>query len=148
MNIVTFLTAFKNIQFTDSIVAGGAASVIIYTIGALFVSMNVVIPFVGIPLTMGIVGAAAIPLGHLVTALVPDSVRQSIAGLAAKLPKYQSMLPDLYSAPSDFSEAPPDRSTQSNINQANAAVAVIDAHTTKANEKVVAQAFSTGKNGA
>lgn len=133
------ITAFKNIQFTTSILAGGAASVLFYTVGAILVGLNVTIPLIGVPLTLAIVAPVSIGLGHLVTALVPDSTKQSIAGLAAKLPSLQAMIPDIDSSPSAFPNAPPSTLTQSNINKASAAVAVIQAHVV---------GFPDGKNGA
>jgi hypothetical protein len=80
-----YLSAFfKNFQLSNSVIAGGGASILIYAVGAALVASNVVIPGLGIPLTMGIVGMAAIPLGHLVTALVPDSLKQQVDALGKK----------------------------------------------------------------
>ena len=81
-----FLAAFfKNFQLTNSIAAGGGASVLIYAAGAALVAANVVVPGLGIPLTMGMVGAVALVGGHVVTALMPDSVKQQVDALGKKI---------------------------------------------------------------
>lgn len=85
-------SAVKNFQPTTSVLAGGAASIITCAIGAVLVAAGVAIPPIGFlgltaatPLTMTMVTSAAVPIGHLVTALVPDSVNQHLNGLAQQL---------------------------------------------------------------
>lgn len=84
--------AVRNFQPTTSVLAGGAASIIICAIGAILVAFGVVIPPIGFlglatatPLTMTMVMSAAVPIGHIVTSCVPDSVNQQLNGLAKKL---------------------------------------------------------------
>src|SRR5690349_21068941 len=76
---------FKNFQLTNSIATGGGASVLIYAAGAALVSVDFVVPGIGIPLTMSMVGAAALVGGHVVTALMPDSVKQQVDALGKKI---------------------------------------------------------------
>lgn len=93
MGALSFITkAVKNFQPTTSVLAGGAASVLVCGIGAILVAADVAIPPIGFlgltaatPLTMSIVTSAAVPIGHLVTALVPDSLNQQLNALAKKL---------------------------------------------------------------
>lgn len=99
------LTALKNFQPTTSVVAGGAASVLVYALGSILVAAGVSIPFIGIP-TMGMVAIASPLIGHIVTALVPDSVNQQLSGLATKLNvsvnDIKAVLPDVqYEYPGD-----------------------------------------------
>ena len=83
---MNYLTAFfKNFQLDNSVMAGGGAAILIYAVGAGLVALNVTIPLAGIPLTMTMVGAAAIPLGHLVTAFVPASLKQQVDALGTKV---------------------------------------------------------------
>lgn len=139
------LAAFKNIQFSASVVAGGAASVLIYALGATLVAAGVIAPAITLPVigitlsTITLFSTAAIPIGHLVTAIVPDSVNQQIAALAANLPKYQAMIPDVESGPSAYPDAPPATQTPSNIKNAAAALTVIQAH--------IGAGFPSDKNG-
>ncbi len=105
MSALSFATAVvKNFQPTTSVLAGGAASILICGIGAVLVAAGVAIPPIGFlgltaatPLTMTMVMSAAVPIGHIVTALVPDSVNQQLNGLAQKLQidvgKLKSIIP-------------------------------------------------------
>lgn len=93
MSALSFATAVvKNFQPTTSVLAGGAASILVCAFGAVLVAAGVAIPPIGFlgltaatPLTMTMVTSAAVPIGHIVTALVPDSVNQQLEGLAKKL---------------------------------------------------------------
>lgn len=76
--------ALKNFQPTNSVIAGGAASVLVYMAGCALVAAGIAIPIVG-PVTMSMVAIAAPLAGHAVTSLVPDSVNQNLNALAAKL---------------------------------------------------------------
>jgi hypothetical protein len=79
----------------------------------LLVAAGIAIPPIGIlgltaatPLTMTMVMSAAVPIGHVVTALVPDSVNQQLNGLAQKLQidvgKLRSFIPQEYYSDDDF----------------------------------------------
>lgn len=114
MNALSLVTtALKNFQPTQSVLAGGAASIITCAIGAALVAAGVAIPpiaFLGLttatPLTMTMVMSAAVPIGHLVTAIVPDSVNQHLNGLAKQLQidvgKLRSFIPQEYYSDDDF----------------------------------------------
>ena len=114
MNALSLVTsALKNFQPTTSVLAGGASSILVCAIGAILVAAGVAIPPIGIlgltaatPLTMTMVMSAAVPIGHVVTALVPDSVNQQLNGLAQKLQvdvgKLRSFIPQEYYSPDDF----------------------------------------------
>ena len=75
----------KNFQLTNSIAAGGGASILTFAIGCALVAAGVSIPYLNVPITMTMVAAAAPVVGHIVSAFVPDSVKQHLDGLAAKL---------------------------------------------------------------
>lgn len=79
-----FKGAVMNFQPTNSVLAGGAASVLVYAIGACLVAGGVSIPYIGVP-TMAMVGLASPVIGHVVSAFVPDSDKQLVSGLANKL---------------------------------------------------------------
>ncbi len=79
------MAALKNFTVTDSIKAGGAASILTVAIGSLLVALGVSVPFLDVPLTMAMVTSAALPIGHIVSALVPDSYNQQLTSLATKL---------------------------------------------------------------
>jgi hypothetical protein len=116
-----FLAAFfKNFQLTNSIAAGGGASVLIYAAGAALVAANVVVPGLGIPLTMGMVGAVALVGGHVVTALMPDSVKQQVDALGKKIgvqvSDLKTMVPQIEASYPPQS-SPPTTLTPSNINK-------------------------------
>ncbi|MDE1901300.1 MAG: hypothetical protein KGI37_06635 [Alphaproteobacteria bacterium] len=114
MNALSLVTsALKNFQPTTSVLAGGASSILVCAIGAILVAAGVAIPPIGIlgltaatPLTMTMVMSAAVPIGHVVTALVPDSVNQQLNGLAQKLQvdveKLRSFIPQEYYSADDF----------------------------------------------
>ena len=114
MSALSLITAaVKNFQPTTSVLAGGAASIITCAIGAVLVAAGIAIPPIGIlgltastPLTMTMVMSAAVPIGHVVTALVPDSVNQQLNGLAQKLQvdvgKLKSFIPQEYYSDDDF----------------------------------------------
>ena len=93
MSALSFIAAaVKNFQPTTSVMAGGAASILVCALGAVLVAAGVAIPPIGIlgltaatPLPMTMVTGAAVPIGHIVTALVPDSLNQQLNGLAQKL---------------------------------------------------------------
>jgi hypothetical protein len=118
MSVLSLITAaVKNFQPTTSVVAGGAASILVTALGAVLVAAGVAIPPIGIlgltvatPLTMTMVMSAAVPIGHIVTALVPDSINQQLNGLASKLQidvsKLKSFIPQEYYAPDDFPKEP------------------------------------------
>lgn len=78
------LTMLKNFNPGNSVLAGGGASLFIYAIGLALVTGGIALPFIGIP-TMAMVGAAAVAGGHIVTALVPDSLNQNLDAAAKKL---------------------------------------------------------------
>ena len=74
---------------------------------------GIAIPPIGIlgltastPLTMTMVMSAAVPIGHVVTAIVPDSVNQQLNGLAQKLQvnveKLKSFIPQEYYSDDEF----------------------------------------------
>lgn len=146
MNLIGLLTTLKGVQVPNSVKAGAAASILIYVAGAVLVASGFAFPpmailglsIPAIPLTDNMVAVIALPLGHIITTLVPDSTKQLIAGLAAKLPSIQAMIPGTYAAPTDFPAAPPQVGAPNNINKAAAAIAVIQAHA----------GFPIGKNGA
>jgi hypothetical protein len=109
MSALSFVTAVvKNFQPTTSVLAGGAASILVTALGAVLVAAGVAIPPIGLlglttatPLTMTMVMSAAVPIGHVVTALVPDSLNQQLTGLARKLQidvdKLRNLIPqDVY----------------------------------------------------
>ncbi len=114
MNVLGLaVSALRNFQPTTSVLAGGAASVITCALGAVLVAAGVAIPPIGIfgltaatPLTMTMVMSAAVPIGHVVTALVPDSVNQQLKGLAQKLridvEELRSFIPQEYYSDADF----------------------------------------------
>lgn len=106
-------TAVNNFQPTKSVLAGGAASILVCAIGAVLVAAGIAIPPIGFlgltaatPLTMTMVTSAAIPIGHLVTAIVPDSANQYLNGLAKKLQvdveNLRSYIPHEYYSDDDF----------------------------------------------
>lgn len=78
-------SSLKNFQLSASVIAGGGASVLTIAVGAILVALGVTVPFIGIPLTMTMVTSAAVPIGHIVTALVPDTYNQQINALASKV---------------------------------------------------------------
>ena len=114
MSALSLITAaVKNFQPTTSVLAGGASSVLVCAVGALLVAAGIAIPPIGFlgltaatPLTMTMVMSAAVPIGHVVTALVPDSVNQQLNGLAQKLQidvgKLRSFIPQEYYSDDDF----------------------------------------------
>ena len=111
-------SAVKSFQPTNSVLAGGAAAVLTYAVGDILVAAGFVIPVLNIPLTIGMVATAAIPIGHLVTAIFPDSVNQHLQALATKLgttvESIKSFIPQFeYTYPGDK----PESTTVSNINQ-------------------------------
>ena len=83
LSIVT--GAVKNFQPTTSVMAGGAASILTFAAGCALVAAGIALPFGLGPITMTMVAAAAPVVGHVVTSLVPDSVNQTLQGLANKL---------------------------------------------------------------
>jgi hypothetical protein len=106
-------SALKNFQPTTSVLAGGAASILACAVGAVLVAAGIAIPPIGFlglttatPLTMTMVMSAAVPIGHVMTALVPDSVNQQLNGLARKLQidveKLRSFIPQEYYSDADF----------------------------------------------
>lgn len=110
--------AVTQFQPTTSVIAGGAAAVLTYAVGDLLVSLGFIIPVLNIPLTIGMVATAAIPVGHLITALVPDSYNQQLKALAAKLQttveNVKAFIPQVeYTYPDDKSAS----TTISNINK-------------------------------
>jgi uncharacterized membrane-anchored protein len=85
MSALSLITAaVKNFQPTTSVLAGGAASILVCAIGAVLVAVGVAI----------------------VTALVPDSVNQQLNGLAQTLQvdvgKLKSFIPQEYYSDDDF----------------------------------------------
>lgn len=116
MSALSFITAaVKNFQPTTSVLAGGAASIIVCAIGAVLVAAGVAIPPIGFlgltaatPLTMAMVTTAAVPVGHLVTALVPDSLNQQLQALAQKLQINVEKLKRIIPQP-DYPDEEPER---------------------------------------
>ncbi len=92
-NAVSIITTALNLFQPDkSVWVGGGASVLVVALGAVLVALGVAIPPIGIlglttatPLTMGMFTALAIPVGHLVTSLVPATRKQQIDALAVKI---------------------------------------------------------------
>ena len=112
MSALSLITAaVKNFQPTTSVLAGGAASIITCAIGAVLVAAGIAIPPIGIlgltastPLTMTMVMSAAVPIGHVVTAIVPDSVNQQLNGLAQKLQGAADKVTPVDAPPPDLAE--------------------------------------------
>lgn len=117
----------------NSTIAGVVSyPVVAAALTAILAIAGVVIPPVSIGalvLTQAMdISIASTILSFVVTHYVPDSIQQNIAALAKFAPKVLAMIPKTYSKPSDFSAAPPEVLTPSNLNNAALAVAVIDAH--------------------
>jgi hypothetical protein len=74
------------------------------------------------------VNIAATILSYAVVHFCPDSIGQNIVALAKFAAKIPAMIPKTYSAPTDFPNAPLQNPSPSNINHAQAAIAVINAH--------------------
>lgn len=99
-------SALKNFNPTASVMAGGGASLLVFIAGCALVAAGVSIPVLNVPITMTMVAAAAPAIGHFVTALVPDTYNQQINALAkkvgAEVSDIKAVVPQVYSAPSDF----------------------------------------------
>lgn len=99
-------SALKNFNPTASVLAGGGASLFVFAVGCALVAAGISIPVLNVPITMTMVAAAAPTIGHLVTALVPDTLNQQINALAKKLctsaSNLKAVIPQVYSAPSDY----------------------------------------------
>lgn len=96
MDAVSFVLSYlKNFQLDKSIKAGGFASIITVALGMALVAAGVVIPPISIgglilvatatPVTQAMVFAAALPIGHLVSAVVPAKLNEQLTALADKL---------------------------------------------------------------
>lgn len=75
------------------------------------------------------ISIASTVLSFVVTHYFPDSYQQKVAALAALAPKVLAMIPQSKHEETDFPEAPPQVLTPSNISNAAAAIAVIQAKT-------------------
>lgn len=85
MTALSALSSFvQNYKPTQSVLSGGAATILVFVVGTVLVSLGVSIPGVGI-LTMPIVSGAAPIIGQIVTYFVPDSAKDSMQQLANKL---------------------------------------------------------------
>lgn len=137
------LNMVKNFNPGNSVLAGGGAAILVYAAGAALVAAGVAIPpltilgvhiiATAIPITMTMVATAAIPIGHVITAVVPDSVNQQISALAKKalntIPQIQQQFPVGVNG-----------ATEGGNRQSAAAIAMIETHVQDSN-------FPTGKNG-
>lgn len=121
MNILSIASsAMKNFSVPDSVRAGGGAAVITVAIGSILVALGVSIPVLNVPLTMSMVLGAAVPIGHIVTALMPDSVKQQVDALGKKIgvqvSDLKTMVPQI-EASYPAQSSPPTTLTPSNINK-------------------------------
>ena len=90
MNAASFaLNFFKNYQLDQSVKAGGFAAVATVLVGTALVAAGVAIPPLGvlgftasIPLTESMVLGAALPISHLVTALIPAKLDEQLTAVA------------------------------------------------------------------
>ena len=118
------VSSLKNFQIDQSIIAGGAGAIATVAIGAVLVALNVTVPVLGIPLTMTMVTSAAIPVGHVISALVPATADQQINALATRLgleaQHIKNFIPQMKATPftPNFAVMPPAQGqVNSNINQ-------------------------------
>ncbi len=85
MSVLTLaMNTVKNYKPDPSVLAGGAASLLVYIAGCALVGAGIAIPGIG-PITMTMVAAASPAVGHIVTYLVPDSMKTSLQKVAQKL---------------------------------------------------------------